>query len=68
MRWYPRGCPVCGGDLHDDLDLPETWVMCALCARSFPRLSLARPIPFEPRRSSTVARSLISTGAPHSRF
>src|SRR5207249_2713428 len=20
MQWYPMACPVCGGDLHDDLE------------------------------------------------
>jgi hypothetical protein len=34
MRWYSQSCPVCGGDLHDDLE-DEGWVTCFLCARSF---------------------------------
>jgi hypothetical protein len=35
MRWYLRGCPVCGGDLHDDVQ-DRDWTTCFLCARSFP--------------------------------
>lgn len=34
MRWYPGACPVCGGDLHDDIE-DEDWLTCFLCARSF---------------------------------
>jgi hypothetical protein len=34
MKWYRDACPVCGGDLHDDLDDPG-WVACVACARSF---------------------------------
>lgn len=35
MNWYLRACPVCGGDLHDDLE-DRCWATCFLCARSFP--------------------------------
>src|SRR5438128_4308264 len=35
MRWYSRACPVCLGDLHDQLEDPG-WAICAMCARSFP--------------------------------
>jgi hypothetical protein len=34
MAWYIRACPICGGDLHDNLD-EKGWVSCFLCARSF---------------------------------
>jgi len=34
MRWYLRACPVCGGDLHDDIE-DKGWVTCFMCARSF---------------------------------
>lgn len=34
MSWYPRACPVCGGDLYDDV-LDEGWRSCMMCARSF---------------------------------
>jgi len=34
MRWYLHACPVCGGDLHDDLE-DKGWVTCFMCARSF---------------------------------
>jgi hypothetical protein len=35
MHWYPRACPVCPGDLHDDMS-EDGWVICMQCARSFP--------------------------------
>jgi hypothetical protein len=34
MKWYLHSCPVCGGDLHDDLE-DKGWVTCFMCARSF---------------------------------
>ena len=34
MKWYFHACPVCGGDLHDDLE-DKGWVTCFMCARSF---------------------------------
>ena len=34
MKWYLHACPVCGGDLHDDLE-DIGWVTCFMCARSF---------------------------------
>ena len=34
MKWYFHACPVCGGDLHDDLE-DHGWVSCFMCARSF---------------------------------
>jgi len=34
MKWYPRACPTCSGDLHDDLQ-DRGWVTCMMCARSF---------------------------------
>jgi hypothetical protein len=34
MNWYPEACPVCRGDLHDDIE-DEGWVTCFSCARSF---------------------------------
>lgn len=35
MKWFLRACPVCGGDLHEDLE-DRGWVTCFMCARSFP--------------------------------
>lgn len=35
MKWFLRGCPVCGGDLHEDIE-DRGWATCFLCARSFP--------------------------------
>ena len=34
MKWYPRACPACAGDLHDDLQ-DRGWVTCMMCARSY---------------------------------
>jgi len=34
MSWYPRACPVCLGDLYDDV-LEAGGVKCMMCARSF---------------------------------
>ena len=34
MNWYFHACPVCGGDLHDDLEV-KGWVTCFMCARTF---------------------------------
>lgn len=34
MTWYPHSCPVCTGDLYDDV-LDDGWVTCMMCARSF---------------------------------
>jgi hypothetical protein len=35
MRWVLHGCPVCGGDLHEDLQ-DQGWLTCFMCAREFP--------------------------------
>ena len=34
MKWYLRSCPVCHGDLHDDLE-DQGWITCFMCGRSF---------------------------------
>ena len=34
MSWYPQACPVCSGDLYDDV-LDAGWVTCMMCARGF---------------------------------
>jgi hypothetical protein len=45
MRWLLHGCPVCAGDLHEDLDDRDR-MSCFLCARSFAaaELGAARPL------------------------
>jgi hypothetical protein len=35
MKWILHACPVCSGDLHEDLN-DEGWLTCFMCARSFP--------------------------------
>jgi len=39
MRWRLHGCPVCGGDLHEDVE-DTGWVVCFMCARSFYEVEL----------------------------
>lgn len=51
MNWYSEGCPVCPGDLHDDLD-DKGWVTCFSCARSF---RLGDELLAEALRSKTAA-------------
>lgn len=34
MKWYPRACPVCRGDLQEDPEELEVAV-CFMCGRSF---------------------------------
>ena len=34
MSWYPQACPVCSGDLYDDV-LEAGQVTCMMCARGF---------------------------------
>ena len=53
MRWYRGGCPVCGGDLHDDLD-DEGWVICFACSRSFDGAKLGLRAPVPPTRATHI--------------
>jgi hypothetical protein len=39
MHWYLHACPVCSGDLHDDLQ-DRGWVVCFMCARFFKLVDL----------------------------
>lgn len=34
MKWYLRACPVCSGDLHEDIE-DRGWVSCFMCGRSY---------------------------------
>ena len=34
IEWYPQACPVCGGDIHEDIE-DDRRLSCVLCARSF---------------------------------
>lgn len=54
MRWYLRACPVCAGDLHEDMEDPG-FVTCFLCSRSFRKKgeSLSRLIDW--RRTTEMA-------------
>jgi uncharacterized protein YbaR (Trm112 family) len=54
MKWYLQACPVCRGDLHDDVE-DRGWVTCFMCGRSYPhkdvlgvqRLEMTEPRPAE---------------------
>jgi hypothetical protein len=54
MKWYPRACPTCTGDLHEDLQDPG-WLTCMMCARSVQaadlltvrRMASREPMPME---------------------
>ena len=34
MKWFLRACPVCGGDLHEDIE-DRGYVSCFMCGRAF---------------------------------
>jgi hypothetical protein len=34
VKWYVRGCTVCHGDLHDDMETPG-YARCLMCGRSY---------------------------------
>jgi hypothetical protein len=51
MNWYPAACPICNGDLHDDLD-DVGWLMCFACARTFPTSDPRFPFHAPPRGSA----------------
>jgi hypothetical protein len=53
MKWFLRACPVCGGDLHEDLE-DEHYVTCFLCSRSFPREQIAAEPAATGRRRSPL--------------
>lgn len=54
MKWYLRSCPVCGGDLHDDLE-DRGWVTCFMCARSFAANVVLEQEVLEDRERGTVS-------------
>jgi hypothetical protein len=57
VKWFMRGCQVCGGDLHQELDAPDE-VTCLMCGRTFP-LEFA-----EARLTSAQERRMPLTLAP----
>jgi hypothetical protein len=42
VSWYLRSCPVCLGDVQDDVEF-QGWVTCVICERSFRKDELATP-------------------------
>ena len=59
MIWLLKGCPYCGGDLHESIE-DETELVCFLCARTFPKNPTARPRP--------VMELVPATALPYSRM
>lgn len=57
MKWYFHACPVCGGDLHDDLE-DKGWVTCFMCARSFAAKDVLSLTPVEPAPQLEVAEPI----------
>lgn len=41
MRWYMRACPVCAGDVFEDL-ADEGRATCLMCGRELPLAAIAR--------------------------
>jgi hypothetical protein len=41
MKWYMHACPVCGGDIFEELDDPLEGT-CLMCGREFPLAAIAR--------------------------
>jgi len=34
VKWFLRACPVCGGDLHEDIE-DRGYASCFMCGRAF---------------------------------
>ena len=56
MRWYLRACPVCKGDLHEDIEDPG-FVTCFLCSRSFSKKGEGATRLSDWRRTDDVGRA-----------
>ena len=57
MKWFLKACPVCGGDLHEDIE-DRGWATCFLCARSFPEAQVQPPSDVQ----ATQERELVKPG------
>lgn len=44
MKWYPRACPACGGDLYEDVQ-SRGWAECLMCGREYQLSSKQKPPP-----------------------
>ena len=60
MKWYPQACPVCGGDLHDDIQ-DSGWVTCFMCARTFRRAQALRPRSLEDTQPLPIVAQPLTT-------
>ena len=48
MKWYPRACPVCRGDLYEEIQGPD--LHCLMCGREFLESVIRRrPVAVEER-------------------
>ena len=68
MNWYPAACPVCRGDLHDDIQ-DKGWVRCFSCARSFRLVDACRPqaLPLKAATAESSHRFLARAGSGDAR-
>jgi len=64
MKWYFHACPVCAGDLHDEIQDPG-WVTCFMCARSFPLAGAVSQR--DPARRPLVGDAVTAQGAAANR-
>ena len=59
MKWYMRACPVCGGDIFEELEDPGEGT-CLMCGREFPLAALAQlhRVVDQPRRDGMILAPL----------
>ena len=62
MKWFLRACPICGGDLHEDIE-DRGWVACFMCARSFPATEVQAVVEATTLPSTTPASAPLPTAA-----
>jgi len=62
MKWYFQACPVCSGDLHDDLE-DRGWATCFMCARSFPVADVQPTQYAEAKRSVALGEEQLAAAA-----
>jgi hypothetical protein len=63
MMWFLRGCPTCGGDLHEDPTDAEL-AQCLLCGRVILAVDLRRPTPAHESREPSAIDSGNRIAAP----
>ena len=63
MNWYLASCPVCRGDLHDDLDELGS-VACFACGRSFAASDLGLHVSLPVSTSTSERRRKVQAFTP----